>query len=233
MSTVTKRWVYLCMLLSLIAVPFALVSSDLVLHRTAQDAARSWAVSLSDREKVEASRHVADYPRAYRKALLTELPPAARAQVWRGFLSRYLREHESLRPHEVDAVKEALELMTPELFIDRPSGPRADAIRSAADAVRRELGDSAARELLADLGPAHLVSSPALSLRTRVGDALRNQFVLEAAESCQCAEDFWGCSSGMHCEEGAGGCTKDTTWPACGLLWMDDCIGLCTLNSNQ
>lgn len=231
MSIATRRWVYLAVFLSAFVVPIGITTTDLILLPTGGDAARSWAAGLPQGQVDLAAVHLSDYPRAYRRALIGRMSPSAVAVAWRSHMSGFIRDHRDLKVEQVAAIRTSIALISPEVFVPRPDPERVAAIRFAAARVRFVLGDRAARELFTELGPARVTSTSVLPLRIRLAEALRSRLVLEAdGPDCQCADDLWGCSLGMHCQAGADGCNPDTTWPACGLLWLDDCIGMCKLN---
>jgi hypothetical protein len=175
-------------LLCLVVLAAVTLPPEWLLYRTVASSRvpleQAWVNSLTSQERVESAQRIAEYPVAYRRALITTLPAADAAQVWVRTVDAFVARHGKLSAHQTDLLQQTRALAT------RTSiGPRTD-IQPIADELRRELGESAYREIFFTAGPTtdrSAVRTPPLPLKIRIQAMLRDKFIVSAsAPSCNC-----------------------------------------------
>src|SRR6185369_1443347 len=85
-----------CALVAAIAVPVEGVLLAAMRTPSPAAAAHEWAAGLSHDDLQDASLRIQNYPYFYRRAIMTALEPAGRAQVWRRYLATYANTHPDL-----------------------------------------------------------------------------------------------------------------------------------------
>jgi hypothetical protein len=191
-----------------------------------KQAVRQWVSSLSPDELVRAAEAIQSYPVIYRKEIMRALTPALRAGVWRDHIQTYMDTHPHLSSDAIPALQAALELITPDLF-DPKGDKRQKATALVAEQLAALLGRGETEYLLYRLGPRDEQTASIEPVGMRLTNYVRSLLVVLAeAEDCDCSSE-WGCEGyGESCRTNAG-CEIDSSWPACGWLWNEDCNGLC------
>jgi len=167
---------------------------------------------------------------------MTALPPADRAEAWRGYFHAYISSHPELTAEQLAALNESIEVITPDAFAAPPAPELKDRIGQAFAHTQQALGVQAATELFVTLGPKQLKKANALPLSQRIGDRLRSWRVVSASASsadlveCNCNIDIDTCDlepdPWLICSEQYI-CEFDLSWPMCGPLWSWACTGWC------
>ena len=83
---------------------------------SSDQAATSWATSLTTDQAVSFSAGVQTLPFAYRRELMRVLSPAARAAVWSNHIKSYIAAHRGLDGQSVSLLNAAVALATPDAF---------------------------------------------------------------------------------------------------------------------
>ena len=192
-----------------------------------KQAAQLWVQSLTPSQLSSAAGAIQAYPFAYRRAIMTALPPALRSNVWQNHIEIYLTANPNLDVATESALQSAIALLTPDLLSRSPTDAERAEIHAIAAQVTASLGTDTALNLLYRLGPADGTFPSAEPLTEKVADFLRRTFTLYAdGGDCNC-NTGWGCDGGNYCSSTLG-CSPITSWPACGWLWEDPCDGGCT-----
>jgi hypothetical protein len=221
--THVRRRLLFALLVLLLTVPAESVLLRVLAATSDSQAASQWASSLSSSGLQAAAAQIEAYPFLYRRAIMTALTSQDRATVWQHHLQKYLDAHSELSAEAVGLLWAAIPLITPDAVSG--AGDNGD-LHEVAAAIRTLLGGDAANELLFRLGPKDLQTASALPILERVANLVRHELTATArAGDCDCSTS-WGCDSNSQCG-GDSGCTPDTTWPMCGLLWSDPCDGAC------
>jgi hypothetical protein len=189
-------------------------------------AASSWATALTADQAASYSSVVQSLPFEYRRALMTVLPPSARARVWNAHIKRYIAAHPELDSQTISLLNAAAALATPDTF-SQPTADTSEQVSAIASQIVMLLGAGEADYLFYRLGPKDATLTGALPIGEKLADFIRSQFVVQASrEDCDCHVDF-GCDAPSHCQ-GNVDCNKsDGTWPECGWFWSQQCDGLC------
>jgi hypothetical protein len=232
MTTKTRRYLWVCALLMMLAVPIALVTLPTLLGSPA-DAARSWATSLSAKELEAASSNITTYPFAYRRAIMRMLAPERRSAVWRGHIEHYLRNHPNISERGAAGLNTVVEIFTPEFFSAQPPSEATLArLQKVVEEVKAELGSVDTRMLLERLGP-----EDSEAVHFNVPSILafaRSRLITYAWIQCECATQSDYCDDEWHCHFFAGpepyGCMVDSEVPMCGTGWYTPCDGMCIPN---
>lgn len=233
----THRLLIACAMLVLVAVPVETVLLAAMRTPDATMAAREWATGLSPENLQDAALHIESYPYYYRRAIMTALEPAGRAQVWRRYLTAYGAAHPDLGTAARALLARAASAMTPDVFDDNPPADRVAELANIFDVSLTVFGRRTATDLFMRLGPDD-TSSDALPMAQRATDAVREWITLHARSGdCECSVQFpTSCdvsgASGDTCSE-ASGCDALAGWPACGVAWAAPCNGLCTTLSRK
>jgi hypothetical protein len=194
---------------------------------TQKQAAQQYAAALTPDQLTTAGSAIATYPVAYRRAIMTALPAAARAAVWQNHIAAYLASNPGLDSATQNALQSAIVLLTPDLLSRAATDAERAEIHAIAGEVTASLGKDTALNLLYNLGPADGTFASAEPISDKLANLLRRTFVVHAdgGGDCDC-NTGWGCDSGTSCY-GSTGCSGSTGWPACGWLWEDPCNGSC------
>jgi hypothetical protein len=182
--------------------------------------------SRSPDDLLAAADSIQSYPVMYRKEIMRALTPTLRAEIWREHIQRYMDTHAHLSSDAIPVLKGAIALITPELFDPRGNKQR-EATALLADQLTAILGRGEAEYLLYRLGPRDAQTASIEPLGMRLANHVRDFFaVLALADDCDCSSQ-WGCE-GVAETCRTGGCNVDSSWPACGWLWNEDCDGQCS-----
>ena len=197
------------------------------MSQSSREAAKAWADSLPDDGVFAASDEISSLPFAYRRAVLGRMAPAARANVWRRHVQRYIDGHPDLDESTLALLYNAKSLISAASLSSAGGEERAQ-MAIHAEQVSVILGRSEAEYLFYRLGSKDVTMASALPLGDRLGEFIRSRFVVEArVEDCDCSMGF-DCDAPSHCSETTSmGCTKHDDWPACGWFWNQECNGLC------
>jgi hypothetical protein len=232
MTTRTRRRLTLCLAIALIALPAEALLFPVALTPDPVVAAADWAESLSPDALHAAAADIERYPPHYRRAIMGELPPEHRSDVWRAHFTKYVQARPQLTPEQIAVVQDAIAVAAPEAFASPvPADTRARITAIYQQAVK-VLGAKEANELFVTLGPKTLQAS-ALPFRQRVGDHLRSWRTASAqVPDCNCNIDIDTCdvvpNPWLQCSE-LYTCIFDLTWPMCGPLWAWACTGWCKI----
>lgn len=226
--THARRRVLFALLVLLLTVPAESVLLRVLAATSDFQAASQWVSSLSSTDVQAAAAQVEAYPFLYRRAIMVALTSQDRAAVWQRHVQKYLNAHGELSVEAVDLLRGAMPLITPDAVSG--VGDNGD-LHKVAAAIRTLLGADAANELFYRLGPKDLPTANALPIREQLANWVRREFTANArAGDCDCSTS-WGCDQN-GCD-GGNGCTPDTSWPMCGLLWSDPCDGSCGLSGTK
>jgi hypothetical protein len=215
-----------CIVVVALTLPVEAILLQAISTPSTKQAVRQWVTSLSADELLSAAESIQSYPVIYRKEIMRALTPALRAGIWRDHIQTYIDTHPHLSSDAIPALQGALALITADLF-----DPRGDKKRNEtallADQLSALLGRGEAEYLLYRLGPRDEQTASIEPLRMRLTNYVRDLLVVHAeAEACDCSTG-WGCEGyGESCRTSSA-CEVDSTWPACGWLWNEDCDGLC------
>jgi hypothetical protein len=191
-----------------------------------KQAVRQWVTSLSPDELLRAAEAIQSYPVIYRKEIMRALTPDLRAGIWRTHIRTYMDTHPDLSSDAIPVLEGALALITPDLFDPRGEKRRQETALIA-DQLSAVLGRGEAEYLFYRLGPRDEQTASIEPLGMRLTNYVRDLLVVLAeAEDCDCSTG-WGCEGyGESCRTNSE-CDVDSSWPACGWLWNEDCDGLC------
>jgi len=233
MTTRTRRRLTFCFVLALLTLPAEALLFPVALTPDPRVAADKWAHSLSPTALHAAAGQIENYPALYRRAIMGQLSPVNRAEVWRTGFSRYLAMHPNLSDEQIAVVHEAMGLLSPEVFQPPVSEEMKTKIGKTFNKATKLLGPRDAGELFVTLGPKTLTKTSALPFTQRMGDQLRSWRVAHA--------DFPDCNSNVEidtcdlvpdpylaCSE-IYECNFDLSWPMCGPLWCWACTGWCKI----
>jgi hypothetical protein len=226
----------MCLVIGLITLPAEALLFPVARTPNAAVAAAEWTASLAPSELRSAAGNIDGFPSTYRRAIMTALPPADRADAWRAYFQSYIAAHPELTPDQMSALNESIDVITPAAFAVPAAADVRDRISKAFAHTQKALGAPAAAELFITLGPQQLKKANALPLMQRIGDSLRNWRVVSAASSdmveCNCNIDIDTCDlepdPWLICSEQYT-CEFDLTWPMCGPLWSWACTGWCKI----
>ena len=234
MTNRTRRRLTFCLVLGLITLPAEALLFPVALTPDPRVAAEKWVDSLSPDALDAASRNIENYPALYRRAIMAELEPADRSEVWRTHFSRYLTMHPNMTAEQLAVVNEAMAIATPEVFNPPVSADVKDRVGKLFAKAVKVLGPRDAGELFVSLGPKTLMTTSALPFSQRIGDQLRSWRVASASypncncnvevDTCDLVPDPW-----LSCSE-VYTCNFDLNWPMCGPLWCWACTGWCKTN---
>lgn len=238
MTTRTRRLAILAILVVAITIPTEVVFLQAI-TQDSRSAAGAWASSLSSDDLKTAASRIDQLPIQYRKALLRRLGPQAGAEIWTRHITRYRDAHPELSKEQVSALNAVLGLISTETFTFPTTEERA-ASTVMADRIGELFGEDVKRFLMHDLGPRSVTfMTQATPIRQRLQDFVREHFVVNAGDGARCdCVDYYECDSGRTgssiCSPAAtSGCTLDSSWPACGFLWLEECSGRCqTMQTN-
>ena len=236
MSAPTRNRLMMCLVIGLITLPAEALLFPVARTPNPTVAAAEWTASLDPTELRAAASNIDAYPSPYRRAIMTALPPADRAEAWRGYFHAYISSHPELTAEQLTALNESIDVITPDAFAAPPAPEIKDRIGRAFAHTQQALGVQAATELFVTLGPKQLKKANALPFSQRIGDRLRSWRVVSASASnadlveCNCNIDIDTCDlepdPWLICSEQYI-CEFDLSWPMCGPLWSWACTGWC------
>lgn len=227
MNVNTRRWIWLAMVLMLLATPMALASMSAVAS-SPKVRATKWVKSLSTTELRSAVADINSLPVARQNAVFQTLTNADKSKFWQARLTQYLETHPGLPVAGESAVRDAMKLLSPEYFQNQKKF-LADTRRITAEIQKnfdRETFD-------------YLMGSPQRPDKfdramTVVADWARGHFIIRASfEECDCSSlnpcgPMCACGVEQWCgDPPPSGCHPgiDNCW-AGWLTWVD-CSGLC------
>ena len=226
MSTRTKRRLLVCALVLAFTIPAETILLKAVSTTDTRQAVDLWASGLSADTLDSAAGAIQAYPFLYRRAIMKALSPAKRSQVWRSHIQGYIDSHPGLDGAAVSALRDAIDVASPEAFASR-----SDTISARVSAVGAQvtaaLGKDEADYVLYRLGPRDGTFASLEPIGMKLANWVRKTYVAIARqEDCDCNLG-WGCESfGTYCSDTTS-CNVDDSWPACGLFWTSNCDGLC------
>lgn len=233
MTNRTRRRLTFCLVLALLTLPAEALLFPVALTPDPRVAAENWVDSLSPDALHAASRNIQNYPALYRRAIMADLEPVDRSDVWRAHFNRYLTTHPNLTAEQRTVVNEAIAIATPDVFAPPVSAEVRDRVGKLFAKATKVLGPADAGELFVSLGPKVLKTASALPLRQRIGDRVRSWRVAQAdfpdcncnieIDTCDLVPDPW-----LQCSE-IYTCNFDLNWPMCGPLWCWACTGWCKI----
>jgi hypothetical protein len=233
MTNRTRRRLTFCLVLGLMTLPAEALLFPVALTPDPRAAASEWVDSLSPDALRAAAGEIENYPALYRRAIMTELDPADRSDVWRTQFGKYLAAHPQLSAEQVAVVREAMEVASPAAFTPPVSAEVKARVGQVFARATKVLGPQVASELFVTLGPKTLQHASALPFRQRFGDQLRSWRTVSAGypdcncnveiDTCDLVPDPW-----LQCSE-LYTCNFDLNWPMCGPLWSWACTGWCKI----
>jgi len=231
MTPATRRRLTLCLVVAALTLPIEAVLVPVAWNPDPDAAAAEWVGALAPADLRVAAYEIDRYPTRYRRAVMSALTPADRADAWRTQFDRYLETHASLSADERAVIEEARSLLTPAAFTPPLSPELGNQIDAAFNRAIAVLGNDAAKELFVNLGPADPGADNALPLRQRLADSVRSWRVASARRTdCNCNIEIDTCDIGpdpwLACSE-LYTCDFDLNWPMCGPFWSWACTGWC------
>jgi hypothetical protein len=222
-----------CLVLGLLTLPAEALLFPVARTPNATAAAAQWADALSVDELRTASLKIDRYPALYRRAIMTELSPEDRATAWRTHFEKYLTAHPQLTAVQQAAVRDAIDVLSPEAFALPVPQARRERMQAVYTKAVEVLGVRDAGELFVTLGPKNVTQGNALPLRERIANHVRGWRVASAEypgcncnieiDTCDLVPDPW-----LQCSE-LYTCIFDLDWPMCGPLWSWACTGWCKI----
>lgn len=230
MATMSRWGISLAAVIACLVVP-AEFSVLVGTYRALQEPSRSpeeW-VAAHAAELPRTSVEIKSLPVSVRKAVFRALPPMERSMLWRAHFADYVQAHDGITTEQLDVLNDACELMSPDNLV----GTNTPEVRSkATEIISRAMTAFPAEET----NELFYWFGPRRPLRLAVSATLRKPSMLQTLaelytldakrlRSCSCNQDA-GCGvAGPTCDHAGGPCATDSTWPACGFLWMWDCDG--------
>src|SRR5262245_61562648 len=114
MTNRTRRRLTFCLVLGLITLPAEALLFPVAPTPEPRAAAERWVDSRTPDALHSASRNIENYPALYRRAIMAELAPSDRSQVWRTHFSRYVDAHPNMTPDQLAVLNEAMAIATPD-----------------------------------------------------------------------------------------------------------------------
>ena len=165
MTASTRSRLMMCLVLGLITLPAEALLFPVARTPNPAVAAAEWTASLDPAELHDAAANIDAYPSPYRRAIMSALAPADRADAWRTYFRGYIASHPSLTADQVSALDESIAVIAPDAFkVPAPADLR-DRIGKAFAHVQKALGVPAATELFVTLGPLAISSGRGGSCR--------------------------------------------------------------------
>lgn len=161
---------------------------------------QQWAAQNADRLPATYDAFI-QYSAEYRRAMWQYLSPEVKSAIWTRHLELYLAAHPGLTAEQLDVVKQALYLATPEHFEDGARATTQAALKELKSKGELVFDRVELARILVQLGP---VDSGPVKLQPL----------------CDCSDDFdcgGGSCSGSRCSLSYG----------CGPFGMDTCFGFC------
>src|SRR5262245_37468918 len=115
MTPGTRRRLMICLILGLVGFPVEAVLLPVARTPDPGVAAMEWAADLSRGDLQAASFQIDAFPPIYRRAIMRELEPRDRADVWRGHIRKFLRANTLTRAQK-EVLDDAVDLMDEEAF---------------------------------------------------------------------------------------------------------------------
>ncbi len=230
MTARTRRFVFLSVLVVALTLPVEAVLLLAVQSTDTTTDAQLWASSLDRSALASAADQIEQYPFVYRRAIMTDLSPAARAAVWQAHIKRYAAAHPEFDATVRNTLAAAEAAATPEA-VSAPTDATRASTHAVADQVAALLGKDQMLYLFYWLGPQDTtVSESAVPLRFRLATYVRDHFALMArSDDCDCEVSVGCYGLGDVCvSNSVQNCNIVQQWPACGLWWADVCDGHCT-----
>jgi hypothetical protein len=222
-----------CLILGLVTLPVEALILPIASTPDAEVAALEYVETMSPAELDAAAADLSAFPSVYRRAIMGELTPERRAEVWRAQLQLFLDSHRELTPGQAAVVRDAMALLTPAAVrADVSAEIRAQMGATFTKAVA-ELGPQTAGQLFVTLGPKAGTRASVLPFMQRLADQVRSWRVATAVETpCICNMSFDTCDlvpdPWLQCTE-TYSCTPDVSWPMCGPFWSWACNGWCRM----
>ncbi len=231
MTPRTRGRLMICLILGLITLPAEALLLPVARTPDPRVAAMEWVADLSPEELQSASLQIDAYPAVYRRAIMRELNPRERAEVWRSHFRRYLAAHPELTDAQATVLHDAIELLSDEAFTPPVAPDVRERIKAVFEQAVATLGSKEAADLFVTLGPKEADRPNALPLMQRLADSVRSWRVVSAElpdcncnieiDTCDISPDPW-----LQCSE-LYSCNFDLDWPMCGPLWAWACTGWC------
>jgi hypothetical protein len=233
MTSRTRSRLMICLILGLITLPAEALLLPVARTPDPRVAAMEWAADLTPEGLQSAALQIDAYPAVYRRAIMRELDPRERAEVWRGHLRRFLNVERRLTKDQVRVVHEAIELLSEETFTPPVAADVKERISALYQEALATLGPKLTAELFVTLGPKEMRGRNALPLTQRIADRIRSWRVVSAEPpDCNCNIDIDTCDISwdpwLQCSE-LYSCNFDLDWPMCGPFWAWACTGWCKI----
>ena len=233
MTARTRGRLMMCLILGLITLPVEALILPIARTPDTNAAAKAYVADLSPADLNAAASDITAYPAPYRKAIMSELSPERRAEIWRAHLQAFLTSHRDLTQAQAAVVREAMAVVTPAALSPDVTAPIRERMAQVFNAAMTELGAQTAGELFVTLGP-KAVTRNALPLTQRLADQVRSWRTASAQEAppcvcnmtwdtCDLVPDPWLVCTQIY------DCIPDTTWPMCGPFFAWACDGWCRM----
>jgi hypothetical protein len=222
----TRRLLFFSVLVAALTLPAEAILLRAISTPDQSVAIQNWAAAMDATSLNEAAARIQTYPFKYRQAIMRQLSPAQRSDVWRQHMRTYIEQHPNLDPAAVDAINAAAELASPS-YLDEPTAEAREALHAAADRIVSLLGREEAEYLMFYLGPKDGTFASFEPLAMKITNTVREMFTLHAfVDRCDCAM-YFGCADWRFSCVNWTHCSQDPGWPQCGWLWEDPCDGGC------
>src|SRR5262245_17478706 len=180
MTSRTRGRLMICLILGLITLPAEALLLPVARTPDPRVAAMEWVADLTAEELQSASLQIDAYPAVYRRAIMRELTPKDRADVWSAHVRRYLATHPELTDAQAAVLNDALELLSEEAFTPPVASDIREKIKAVFEQAVETLGAKEASDLFVTLGPKDVRGRNALPLLQRLADAVRSWRVVSA-----------------------------------------------------
>jgi hypothetical protein len=184
----------------------------------------AWVTSLSPEARSEALTSVETLPLEFRRALLKELSPAERSDVWRQAIDRFTTRVD-LDNSQQALLRQVWDLASPDTFSGKSE--KLAVVQALSRQVKEQIGEEAYRELFSTAGPTKNVVQPQLPLIASLRTWVRNVAIVNADfTSCNCYHqnavdctgETWFCSELQGCE---------FSYFGCGTWYLEPCDAYC------
>jgi hypothetical protein len=233
MTSRTRSRLMICIILGLVTLPAEALLLPVARTPDPRVAATEWAADLTPAALQSAAVQMENYPAVYRRAIMRQLDPRSRADVWRLYFRRYLKAHPELSKAQTAVLYRAIDLVSDEAFTPPVSADVRAHIAAVFNDAVAAVGPKAASELFVTLGPKDPEGTNALPLFQQLADKVRAWRVVSAElPDCNCNIDIDTCDIGpdpwLQCSE-LYSCNFDLEWPMCGPFWAWACTGWCKI----
>src|SRR5580765_969615 len=112
MTSRTRGRLMICLILGLVTLPAEALLLPVARTPDPKVAATEWAADLSPAALQSAAVQMENYPAVYRRAIMRQLDPRSRADVWRLHFRRYLMSHRELTKAQMLVLYRAIDVVS-------------------------------------------------------------------------------------------------------------------------